>query len=73
MMGHVLLWNFIGRLLGKESRLITIQLVLLNGIYKEKKVKKVEEVMVSLVEQGFFPNMVIYNTFVNGYCQIGDI
>jgi hypothetical protein len=29
--------------------------------------------MVSLVEQGFFPNMVIYNTFVNGYCQIGEI
>jgi hypothetical protein len=73
MMGHVLLWNFIGRLLGKESRLITTQLVLLNGIYKENKVKKVEEVMVSLVEQGFIPNMVIYNTFVNGYCQIGDI
>jgi hypothetical protein len=73
MMGHVLLWNFIGRLLGNESRLITTQLVLLNGIYKENKVKKVEEVMVSLVEQGFIPNMVIYNTFVNGYCQIGDI
>jgi hypothetical protein len=29
--------------------------------------------MVSLVEQGFIPNMVIYNTFVNGYCQIGDM
>jgi hypothetical protein len=40
---------------------------------KKKKVKKVEEVMVSLVEQGFIPNMVIYNTFVNGYCQIGDM
>jgi hypothetical protein len=41
--------------------------------FVEKKVKKVKEVMVSLVEQGFIPNMVIYNTFVNGYCQIGDI
>jgi hypothetical protein len=43
------------------------------NIKKKKKVKKVEEVMVSLVEQGFIPNMVIYNTFVNGYCQIGDM
>jgi hypothetical protein len=36
--------------------------------FVEKKVKKIKEVMVSLVEQGFIPN-----TFMNGYCQIGDI
>lgn len=44
--------------------------VLLNGLYKERKVKKVENVMISLVEHELISNMVIYNTFVNGYCQI---
>ncbi|KAJ6773253.1 ATPASE EXPRESSION PROTEIN 3 [Salix koriyanagi] len=47
--------------------------ILLNGLCKEGKVEKAEEVLKSLVEHGLVPGEVIYNTIVNGYCQIGDM
>ncbi|KAJ6325756.1 hypothetical protein OIU76_012774 [Salix suchowensis] len=44
--------------------------VLIGGLWK---VEKAVEVLESLEEHGLVPGEVIYNTIVNGYCQIGDM
>ena len=42
--------------------------ILLNGLCKEGKMEKVEEVLKKLIENGLVPDEVMYNTIVNGFC-----
>ncbi|CAN0922945.1 Glutathione S-transferase U16 [Linum grandiflorum] len=47
--------------------------ILLNGLCKEGKVEKAEEVLKKFIENGFVLDEVVYNILVNGYCLVGDM